>query len=220
LGAYGSLSPGYDPGYLLRESSKGAEGYYLSAVDEIGEPPGVWTGRAGPALGLAAGAEVEHVVVVPSQGRAVAERAAADARGRAEAPARGYNAGIHGLLLGREDHELLACGGEAGRQPQVQISQHSTGRQSHPGPRLRGRLRQPLAHSDPRIQLLVLIKPKVDALSEVYVPHLMRPGPPDRHEPAQPPAVTDQPVTRRRSAQNRVIPKVRSGTTSVPSVAS
>lgn len=63
MGAYGSLSRGYDPGYLLRESSKGAEGYYLSAVAEIGEPPGVWTGRAGPALGLAAGAEVEPVVM-------------------------------------------------------------------------------------------------------------------------------------------------------------
>jgi hypothetical protein len=41
LGAYGSLSRGYDPGYLLRESSKGAEGYYLSAVEEIVEPPGL-----------------------------------------------------------------------------------------------------------------------------------------------------------------------------------
>ncbi len=44
MGAFGSLSPGYDPGYLLRESSKGAEGYYLSTVEEIGEPPGVWPG--------------------------------------------------------------------------------------------------------------------------------------------------------------------------------
>ena len=63
LGAFGSLSRGYDPGYLLRESSKGAEGYYLSAVGEIGEPPGVWTGRAGPVLGLVAGAEVEPTVM-------------------------------------------------------------------------------------------------------------------------------------------------------------
>ena len=53
MGAYGSVAAGYDPGYLLRESSKGAEGYYLSAVAEIGEPPGVWTGRAcaGPGPG-------------------------------------------------------------------------------------------------------------------------------------------------------------------------
>lgn len=63
MGAYGSISVGYDPGYLLRESSKGAEGYYLSAVDEIGEPPGVWTGRAGPELGLALGAELEPDVM-------------------------------------------------------------------------------------------------------------------------------------------------------------
>jgi len=63
MGAYGSISTGYDPGYLLRESSKGAEGYYLSAVAETGEPPGVWTGRACPALGLAPGAEVEPAVM-------------------------------------------------------------------------------------------------------------------------------------------------------------
>ena len=69
MGAYGSVSTGYDPGYLLRESSKGAEGYYLSAVAEIGEPPGVWTGRACAALGLPAGAEVEPAVMEAVYGR-------------------------------------------------------------------------------------------------------------------------------------------------------
>lgn len=69
MGAYGSVSTGYDPGYLLRESSKGAEGYYLSAVEEIGEPPGVWTGRACPALGLEHGAEVEPAVMEAIYGR-------------------------------------------------------------------------------------------------------------------------------------------------------
>ncbi len=69
MGAYGSISTGYDPGYLLRESSKGAEGYYLSAVAEIGEPPGVWTGRACAALGLPAGAEVEPAVMEALYGR-------------------------------------------------------------------------------------------------------------------------------------------------------
>jgi hypothetical protein len=63
MGAYGSVAAGYDPGYLLRESTKGAEGYYLSAVAEIGEPPGVWTGRACPQLGLATGGEVEPAVM-------------------------------------------------------------------------------------------------------------------------------------------------------------
>ena len=63
MGAYGSLSTGYDPGYLLRESSKGMEGYYLSAVAECGEPPGVWTGRACPGLGLERGSEVEPDVM-------------------------------------------------------------------------------------------------------------------------------------------------------------
>jgi AAA domain/TrwC relaxase len=63
VGAYGSVSTGYDPGYLLRESSKGTEGYYLSAVAECGEPPGVWTGRACPGLGLERGAEIEPDVM-------------------------------------------------------------------------------------------------------------------------------------------------------------
>jgi hypothetical protein len=63
MGAFESLSRGYDSGYLLRESSKGAEGYYLSAVAEIGEPTGVWTGRAGPVLGLPTGIEVEPAVM-------------------------------------------------------------------------------------------------------------------------------------------------------------
>ena len=69
MGAYGSISSGYDPGYLLRESSKGAEGYYLAAVAEVGEPPGVWTGRACPALGLAMAAEVEPYVMEAMYGR-------------------------------------------------------------------------------------------------------------------------------------------------------
>lgn len=63
MSAMGSLWPGYDPGYLLKETSKGAEGYYLSAVDEIGEPPGIWTGRACPGLGLEIGSEVEPYVM-------------------------------------------------------------------------------------------------------------------------------------------------------------
>lgn len=64
MGAIGTIAKGYDPGYLLKESSKGLDsGYYLSAVDSIGEPPGVWTGRGCPELGLAAGGEVEEAVM-------------------------------------------------------------------------------------------------------------------------------------------------------------
>jgi hypothetical protein len=74
MGAYGSIAVGYDPGYLLRESSKGAEGYYLSAVAEIGEPPGVWTGRAGPGLGLPAGAEVDPAAMTALYGELVDPR--------------------------------------------------------------------------------------------------------------------------------------------------
>jgi hypothetical protein len=68
MGAYGSIAVGYDPGYLLRESSQGAEGYYLSAVAEIGEPPGVWTGRAGAGLGLPAGSEVDPAAMTALYG--------------------------------------------------------------------------------------------------------------------------------------------------------
>lgn len=64
MGAIGTVARGYDVGYLLKESSKGLDsGYYLSAVDSIGEPPGVWTGRGCAELGLTAGGEVEPAVM-------------------------------------------------------------------------------------------------------------------------------------------------------------
>ena len=48
-----TISSGYDPGYLTRAVATGRENYYLSAVAEHGEPPGIWTGRGCPELGLA-----------------------------------------------------------------------------------------------------------------------------------------------------------------------
>ena len=47
-----TISSGYDPGYLTRAVATGRENYYLSAVAEHGEPPGIWTGRGCPELGL------------------------------------------------------------------------------------------------------------------------------------------------------------------------
>jgi len=41
-----TISTGYDPGYLTHAVATGRENYYLSAVAEHGEPPGVWTGPA------------------------------------------------------------------------------------------------------------------------------------------------------------------------------
>jgi hypothetical protein len=43
-----TISSGYDPGYLTRAVATGRENYYLSAVAEHGEPPGIWTGLGCP----------------------------------------------------------------------------------------------------------------------------------------------------------------------------
>jgi len=58
-----TIASGYDPLYLTRAVATGRENYYLSAVVEHGEPPGVWTGRGCPELGLAVGSEVENKVM-------------------------------------------------------------------------------------------------------------------------------------------------------------
>ena len=50
-----TISSGYDPGYLTRAVATGRENYYLSAVAEHGEPPGIWPGLGGPELGLSIG---------------------------------------------------------------------------------------------------------------------------------------------------------------------
>ncbi|MER6816445.1 MobF family relaxase [Spirillospora sp. NPDC000708] len=57
-----SIAPGYDPKYLTRQVGRGAENYYLSAVAEHGEPPGVWWGRGAEALGLEPGGEIDGPV--------------------------------------------------------------------------------------------------------------------------------------------------------------
>jgi hypothetical protein len=58
-----TISSGYDPGYLTRAVATGRENYYLSAVAEHGEPPGIWTGRGCPELGLSIGSEVDNKVM-------------------------------------------------------------------------------------------------------------------------------------------------------------
>ncbi|WP_460362784.1 MobF family relaxase [Actinocorallia lasiicapitis] len=54
-----SVARGYDVEYYLKCAGKGAEGYYLSAVAEIGEPAGIWNGRGCAELGLDVGAEID-----------------------------------------------------------------------------------------------------------------------------------------------------------------
>jgi conjugative relaxase-like TrwC/TraI family protein len=58
-----TISSGYDPGYLTRSVATGRENYYLSAVAEHGEPPGIWTGLGCPELGLPIGSEVDTKVM-------------------------------------------------------------------------------------------------------------------------------------------------------------
>jgi hypothetical protein len=58
-----TISSGYDPGYLTRAVATGRENYYLSAVAEHGEPPGIWTGLGGPMLGLPVGSQVDNKVM-------------------------------------------------------------------------------------------------------------------------------------------------------------
>jgi hypothetical protein len=58
-----TIASGYDPGYLTRSVATGRENYYLSAVAQHGEPPGIWTGRGCPDLGLAPGSQVDSKVM-------------------------------------------------------------------------------------------------------------------------------------------------------------
>ena len=55
-----TIASGYDPLYLTRAVATGRENYYLSAVAEHGEPPGIWTGAGCPELGLAIGSQVDN----------------------------------------------------------------------------------------------------------------------------------------------------------------
>ncbi|MFC5888706.1 MobF family relaxase, partial [Kitasatospora aburaviensis] len=43
---------GTDPGYLTKEVGRGAEHYYLKAIEQAGEPAGLWMGEGAALLGL------------------------------------------------------------------------------------------------------------------------------------------------------------------------
>jgi TrwC relaxase len=58
-----TISSGYDPLYLTRAIATGRENYYLAAVAEHGEPPGIWTGLGCPELGLPVGSQVDNKIM-------------------------------------------------------------------------------------------------------------------------------------------------------------
>ncbi|MFF8414931.1 MobF family relaxase [Streptomyces omiyaensis] len=53
-----TVSPGSDPSYLIDQVGRGGEHYYLKAIEQAGEPAGIWLGDGAADLGLAG--EVDH----------------------------------------------------------------------------------------------------------------------------------------------------------------
>src|SRR5712691_8389553 len=113
-----TISSGYDPGYLTRAVATGRENYYLSAVAEHGEPPGIWTGRGCPELGLAVGSEVDNKVMERLYGAFADPRdpAGEATLGRAPSGFAGHDEKIAGRIAG-----LLAAEPEATRERRDQI---------------------------------------------------------------------------------------------------
>ncbi|TFE54686.1 conjugal transfer protein TraA [Streptomyces sp. ICN441] len=56
-----TVSPGSDPGYLINQVGKGGEHYYLKAIEQAGEPAGIWLGDGANDLGLTG--EVDHALM-------------------------------------------------------------------------------------------------------------------------------------------------------------
>ena len=105
-----TISSGYDPLYLTRSVATGRENYYLSAVAEHGEPPGIWTGRGCPELGLQVGSEVDNKVMERLYGAFLDPRdpAGTATLGRAPSGFAGNNGTVAALIAG-----LLAAEPEA-----------------------------------------------------------------------------------------------------------
>ena len=101
-----TISSGYDPGYLTRAVATGRENYYLSAVAEHGEPPGIWTGLGCPELGLAVGAEVDNKIMERLYGAFIDPRDPEQAATLGRAPSRfaGNDDNVSALIT-----ELLAA---------------------------------------------------------------------------------------------------------------
>jgi hypothetical protein len=113
-----TISSGYDPGYLTRSVATGRENYYLSAVAEHGEPPGIWTGRGCPELGLAVGSQVDNKVMERLYGAFIDPRdpQRQATLGRAPSGFAGNDEKIAGRIAG-----LLAAEPEATQERRDQI---------------------------------------------------------------------------------------------------
>ena len=113
-----TITSGYDPGYLTRAVATGRENYYLSAVAEHGEPPGIRVGRGCPELGLAVGSEVGNKVMERLYGAFADPRdpAGEATLGRAPSGFAGHDEKIAGRVAG-----LLAAEPEATQERRDQI---------------------------------------------------------------------------------------------------
>src|SRR6266568_1438856 len=113
-----TISSGYDPGYLTRSVAAGRENYYLSAVAEHGEPPGIWTGLGCPELGLPIGSEVDNKVMERLYGAFIDPRdpACTATLGRAPSGFAGNGGKVAALIAGR-----LAAEPEATQERRDQI---------------------------------------------------------------------------------------------------
>src|SRR5450759_1754809 len=113
-----TISSGYDPLYLTRAVATGRENYYLSAVAEHGEPPGIWTGLACPELGLPVGSEVDNTTMERLYGAFIDPRDPNHQAtlGRAPSGFAANNDKVSALIAG-----LLAAEPEATRERRDQI---------------------------------------------------------------------------------------------------
>ena len=101
-----TISTGYDPGYLTRAVATGRENYYLSAVAQHSEPPGIWTGAGCPELSLAVGSQVDPAVMERLYGGFVDPRDPGGLARLGRAPSR--FAGLDEKIAGRIEALLAA----------------------------------------------------------------------------------------------------------------
>ena len=91
-----------EPGKSAKNAGKGV-GYYLSPAEKGGEPPGIWTGKAGAELGLQPGATVERQVFERLYGQHLDPRDPSGQTRLGRAPGRYKTAEtIHAAMLAAE----------------------------------------------------------------------------------------------------------------------